>query len=152
MIKVECYFPDQQSSDEIEIHGIDYLQHPEYTLCGMAWEEWDCGYDFKKRITDKPITCKKCIDVLEHSKKNYSSPYTFSMKIECFFPEYEDETNKKVHAIDNIKELTICKMDWMENGNSDTKPFMTDKEITCEDCKKIIKHNNKYQLTKDGWI
>ena len=65
----KVYFPERQSENDIEVHGIDEFQTPEYTLCRMAWEEWDCGYNLKERVTDKPITCKSCINVLEHMHK-----------------------------------------------------------------------------------
>lgn len=69
MLKIECYFPEEQEPDDMAVHGIDFFQIPEFTLCRVAWEEWDCGYEYKERITNKPITCKNCISALEHYSK-----------------------------------------------------------------------------------
>ena len=66
-LKIQCYFNGcQETKKDMRIHAIDPRQEPEYTMCGMDFEEWDCGENFKKRITDKPITCKDCINVLEN--------------------------------------------------------------------------------------
>ena len=47
------------------------MKSPEYTLCSIAWEEWDCDYDYHERVTDEPITCKNCLDILNGISKNF---------------------------------------------------------------------------------
>ena len=71
MRNVRIYFPEDQDPEDIEIHGIAPWQEPEFTLCSIAWEEWDCKYDFNDRLTEDPITCENCIDVLEQINKSF---------------------------------------------------------------------------------
>ena len=75
-MKVKCYFPedleiDQDPSEITKVHAIDPVKSPEYTLCSIAWEEWDCDYDYHERVTDEPITCKNCLDILNGISKNF---------------------------------------------------------------------------------
>ncbi len=68
--KVRVFFPNNdETAKNRKIHAVSYLHDDPRTFCGMVYDEWDCGWNYESRITDKVVTCQYCIDIIEEAHK-----------------------------------------------------------------------------------